>query len=84
MNNNNNNNNMRTLNIEFRERTGKDGRKCKIPYTYDFGFSLSVSLNGGISVYSDAAGYYINYDPHFAEIRLNKDGYPVFHVTDKF
>lgn len=74
---------MRTITIEYRERYSKNGKKYKIPYTYDFGFALSVSINGTLQVYQDDQGYYINYDPKYAEIKVNKDGYPVLHVTNK-
>lgn len=73
---------MRTLSIEYKIRQGKNGKTYKIPYTYDFGYALSVSINGTLQVYKDDSGYFINYDPHYAEIKVNKDGYPVLHVIN--
>lgn len=71
------------LNIEFKERYGQNGKKYRIPYCYDFGYALTVSLNGNMQVQQDRNGYFIVYDPHNAEIKINKDGYLVFHVTDQ-
>ncbi len=73
---------MRTISIEYRNRNGKNGKTYKIPYTYDFGYAMSVSINGNLPVLQDAQGYFINYDPKYAEIRVNEKGFLVFHVTN--
>lgn len=61
----------------------KNGKKYRIPYTYDFGYAMSVSVNGNINIQQDMNGYYIDYYAKNAEIKVNKDGYMVLHVTDR-
>ena len=58
----------------------KDGKKFRIPYCYSFGYAMSVSLNEGVLVQQDEFGYFVDYDPRCAEIKLNKGGYLVLHI----
>ena len=75
---------MNRLYFYYRERT-KNGKKFKIPYTTQFGFNMSISLNGNIQVNKDPDNgwLYIDYNPCLAEVRVNEKGFLVLHIIDE-
>ena len=74
------------INIYYNEGTTSDGKKYKVPHTTDFGWDMTVSLNGNMKgkvQYDNAAKtYYIIYDARKAGVKLNSNGYFVLHITD--
>lgn len=75
------------LNIYFNEGTTKDGKKYKVPHTFDYGVDMTVQLNGGIRTaidYDEQTGQqFIMYDPRRAGLYVNKKGYVEIHITDE-
>lgn len=76
---------MQKLYFYFRERTTKNGKKIKIPYTTQFGFNMSISLNGNIQIHKDPDNglLFIYYNPYYAEIKVNEKGFLVLSIIDE-
>lgn len=74
------------INIYYNEGTTPDGKKYKVPHTTDFGWDMSISLNGNmkgkVQYDNEAKTYYIIYDPKKAGLKFNNNGYVVLHIID--
>lgn len=74
------------INIYFNEGITKDGKKFKVPHTIDFGYDMTVSLNGNmkgqVQYDNQQQTYYIIYDPRKAGVKINNNGYAILHITD--
>lgn len=76
---------MYRINIYWNCGKTADGRNYKVPHTIDFGYDLTISLNGNMrsKVQKDNDGTeFIIYDPRKARIKAGNDGYLVLHVID--
>ena len=72
------------LNVEYKSGVSKKGQKYKIPYTYDYGFAISIQCNVNIKLQRDDSGALcIIYDPHYAQFSINDAGYPVLRIADE-
>lgn len=77
---------MQRLYFYYRERRTKNGKKIRIPYTTQLGFNMSIALNGNIPIVADSDNpgwYYIDYDPFYAEVKVNEKGYLVLSIIDE-
>ena len=74
---------MMRINIFYRTGKTKEGKSYTVPYTLDFGYNLTIQLNGNLKAQTDPTGQdYVVYDPMKAGLKVNERGYLTLNIID--